>query len=159
MEAQFPSGLLGCRRLAEPQQDDGHDDAQHERQTYRPLAFVGFEGKENSQQNREDERDAHSDHEVLEPLRGIDAAGFGREGLVEVNGAEFVGQRMGQFFVGAYGLPPSGADKKEEKRREKTAQVKVEFANEFHGAHKREGLDLLEFLSRGFWSNYSSAGM
>lgn len=107
--------------MTKPQQDDGHDNAQHKGQTYRPLAFVGFEGQKNSQQNREDERDAHSNHEVLEPLRGIGAAGFGREGLVEVNGAEFVGQRIGQFFVRVYGLAPSGADKKQEKGREKTA--------------------------------------
>lgn len=107
--------------MTKPQQDDGHDNAQHKGQTYRPLAFVGFEGKENSQQNREDERDAHSDHEVLKQLRGIGAAGFGWEGLVEVNGAEFVGQRIAQFFVGTHCLSPSGADKKEKKGREKTA--------------------------------------
>lgn len=100
--------------MAEPQQDDGHDDAQYKGQTYRPFAFVGFEGKENSQQNGEDKRDAHSDHEVLEQLRGIGATGFGREGLVEVNGAQFVWQRIGQFFVGTHRLSPSSADKKEE---------------------------------------------
>lgn len=71
-------------------------------------------------------------------MRGIDAAGFGRKGLVEMDGAEFVGQRVGQFFVGAHRLAPSGADKKEKKRREKTAQIKMKFANESHSAKNGE---------------------
>ena len=128
--------------MAEPQQDDGDDDAQYKGQTYRPFAFVGFEGKENSQQNCENKRDGHPNHEILEQLRGIGAAGFGREGLVEVNGAQFVGQRIGQFFVRAHRLSPSGTDKKKEKGREKTAQVKVKFANEFHRRTKDSGVNL-----------------
>lgn len=129
--------------MAEPKQKDRHDDAENKRQIYRPLAFAGFEGKENSQQNRENEGDGHSDHEVLEQLRGIGAAGFGREGLADVNGGQLVGQRIGQFFVRVYGLAPSSADKKKQKRREKTAQVKMEFANEFHRAQRMAGLILL----------------
>lgn len=107
--------------MAEPKQDDGHDNAQHKGQAYRPLALIGFEGKENSQQNRENKRDGHSNHKILEQLRGIGAAGFSGEGLVEVNGAQFVGQRVGQFFVRVHRLAPSGADKKKEKGREETA--------------------------------------